>query len=91
MRSRLLVATCVVLLTTVSAYAPPFTIEEFYYDDYFGTPVGWQYSDCSASLDSWGTLDGNYREMYRQSCTGPNFTHWCYQKVDGVWVQITCP
>lgn len=91
MKKRLIAATLIALFTTLSMYAPPFSVTQLYYNDYFVTPVGGDQTDCDQWYQSWGTLDGNYKEVLRDSCTGTNSTHWCYQKVGGSWVQIACP
>jgi hypothetical protein len=66
-------------------------IDNTYYSDYFTTIVGWNSMDCNCSTEQWGPQDGAYWHHNSVSCpTGVERTY-CYQKVNGTWVQITCP
>jgi hypothetical protein len=77
----------------VSPYpgTPGFDIVGTYYSDYFTTQVGEYHDYCDGTYESEGTLDGQTFEWTKTNCNFGGVVTRCYQKIDGVWTQVTCP
>ena len=62
-----------------------------FYSDYFVTVVGGYEDYCDGNTYYYGIPDGNYRTLDKTNCTTGQYSHLCYQKVNGNWVNIACP
>lgn len=90
-RSSLALIAAVVLLVSASyapqAHAIGFSTLIDYYDSNLNN-VGTSFRSCSGSLQTWGTLAGEWKEVTYHDCLTDEITYYDYHYCSGTWVLV---